>query len=117
MADYFDREKDGSYGKVYKDETPDMLKGFQQFDAAVFAEEGPEIPLKYRELMAVAVGLTTQCVYCIEAHSKNAVKAGATQQELAETSWVAAAIRAGGAFAHGRLAFKFGEEAAGGHTH
>lgn len=116
MTGYYDREHDASYGRVYKDETPEMLKGFLEFDKAVFAPEGPEIPLKYRELIAVAVGLTTQCVYCIESHTKRAVKAGATQQELAETSWVAAAIRAGGGFAHGRLAFKFGEEAAG-HSH
>ncbi|MGO2113059.1 MAG: carboxymuconolactone decarboxylase family protein [Pseudoclavibacter sp.] len=116
MSDYMDREKDASYTKVYKEQTPEMLKGFLAFDGAVFAEEGPAIPLKYRELIAVAVGITTQCVYCIDAHSKRAVKAGASEQELAEAAWVSTAIRAGGGFAHGRLAFKFGEEAAG-HTH
>ncbi|GGA70976.1 alkyl hydroperoxide reductase AhpD [Pseudoclavibacter endophyticus] len=116
MADYFDREHDGTYTRVYKNETPDILKSFVAFDQSVFAEEGREIPLKYRELIAVAVGTTTQCVYCIDAHSKRAVAAGATETELAEAAWVATAIRAGGGFAHGRLAFKFGEEAAG-HTH
>jgi AhpD family alkylhydroperoxidase len=52
------------------------------------------------------VGLTTQCAYCIDAHSNAAVKAGATETELAETAWTASALRAGGAFAHGRLGFK-----------
>src|SRR5699024_1706172 len=65
-----------------------------------------EIPLKYRELIAYAVGLTTQCAYCIDAHSNAAVKAGATETELAETAWTASALRAGGAFAHGRLGCK-----------
>ena len=51
--------------------------------------------------MAVAVALTTQCPYCIEAHTAFAKKAGATEQELAEATMVAAAIRAGGAVAHG----------------
>ena len=51
--------------------------------------------------MAVAVALTTQCVYCIEFHTQKAKKAGATEQELAETTLVAAALRAGGAVAHG----------------
>ena len=37
------------------------------------------VPQKYRELMSVAVALTTQCAYCIEAHIKNAVDAGATR--------------------------------------
>jgi AhpD family alkylhydroperoxidase len=59
------------------------------------------IPLKYKELIAVAVGLTTQCPYCIEIHSKKARKAGATEQELAETTLLAAALRAGGAMTHG----------------
>ena len=75
-------------------------------DAAVFAAEGREIPLKYRELMALAVALTTQCGYCIDFHANAAVKAGASDTELAETGWVATAIRAGGGYAHGRLAFK-----------
>ena len=72
----------------------------------MFATEGREIPLKYRELIGLGVALTTQCAYCIDAHSNNAVKAGATEGELAETAWVAAALRAGASFAHGRLAFK-----------
>ncbi|MDQ1205727.1 carboxymuconolactone decarboxylase family protein [Microbacterium sp. SORGH_AS_0862] len=114
MTDYFDRERDKTYTRVYKAETPDILQAFAAFDGAVFASEGREIPLKFRELIAVAVGITTQCVYCIEAHTDRALAAGATQAELAETAWVATAIRAGGGFAHGRLAFKFADT---GHTH
>jgi len=78
---------------------PKAFQGFVEFDRAVFADGA--IPLKYKELMAVAVALTTQCPYCIEIHTKNAKKAGATEQELAETTLVAAALRAGGAVAHG----------------
>ncbi len=63
---------------------PDAWKGFLAFDEAAF--KGGVIPLKYKELMAVAVALTTQCPYCIEIHSKRAKKAGATEQELAETT-------------------------------
>ena len=72
---------------------------------------GREIPLKFRELIALAVGITTQCTYCIDSHAQKAVRAGATEAELAETAWVATAIRAGGGFAHGRLAFKLAEDA------
>ena len=78
---------------------PEAFKGFLAFDKAVF--ESGTIPLKYKELMAVAVALTTQCPYCIEIHAKKAKKAGATEQELAETALVAAALRAGGAITHG----------------
>jgi AhpD family alkylhydroperoxidase len=59
------------------------------------------IPTKYKELMAVAVALTTQCTYCLEIHKKSALEAGATPEELAETIHVAAVIRAGGAITHG----------------
>ncbi|GIG19991.1 alkyl hydroperoxide reductase AhpD [Cellulomonas chitinilytica] len=113
MSEYYDRHEDATYTKVYKDTTPDVLAAFGAFDQAVFAAEGRAIPLKYRELIALAVGLSTQCVYCIDAHSRKAVAAGADETELAETAWVATAIRAGGAYAHGRLAFKL----AGAHTH
>ena len=105
MGHYFD-STDRAYTKVYKEATPDILKAFGDFDNAVFAAEGREIPLKYRELIALGVALTTQCGYCIDAHSNNAVKAGASRAELAEAAWVAAALRAGASYAHGRLAFK-----------
>jgi AhpD family alkylhydroperoxidase len=78
---------------------PEAFKGFMEFDKAAFSDGA--IPLKYKELMAVAVALTTQCPYCIEIHSKKAKKAGATEQELAETTLVTAALRAGGAMTHG----------------
>ncbi len=56
--------------------------------------------------MAIAVALTTQCPYCIELHRQGAVKAGATEQELAEVVQVAAALRAGGAITHGLHLFE-----------
>ena len=83
---------------------PEAFKSFVAFDEAAF--NGSAIPLKYKELMAVAVALTTQCPYCIEVHAKNARKAGATEQELAETTLVAAALRAGGAVTHGMHALE-----------
>jgi AhpD family alkylhydroperoxidase len=78
---------------------PEAFKSFVAFDEAAF--KCGVIPLKYKELMAVAVALTTQCPYCIEVHSKKAKKAGASEQELAETTLIAAALRAGGAVTHG----------------
>jgi AhpD family alkylhydroperoxidase len=58
------------------------------------------IPRKYKELMALAVGFTTQCPYCIEVHAKAARAAGATDAEIAEAAVVAASLRAGGAITH-----------------
>jgi AhpD family alkylhydroperoxidase len=78
---------------------PEAFKGFVAFDEAAFKHG--VIPLKYKELIAVAVALTTQCPYCIEIHAKRARKAGASEQELSETTLIAAALRAGGAMTHG----------------
>ena len=83
---------------------PEAFRGFVTFDAAAFA--GGAIPVKHKELMAVAVALTTQCPYCIEIHARKARKAGATEQELAETTLVAAALRAGSAMTHGTHALE-----------
>lgn len=109
MTEYYEPETDRKYGRVYKEETPDILSAFAAFDSAVFAKEGREIPLKYRELIAFGVALATQCAYCIESHTKNSIDAGATKAELAEAAWVATAIRAGGGFAHGRMGFKIAD--------
>jgi AhpD family alkylhydroperoxidase len=78
---------------------PEATSAFWAYDKAALAEGA--IPKKYKELMAIAVALTTQCPYCIELHRQAAVKAGATEQELAEAIHVTAALRAGAAITHG----------------
>ena len=77
---------------------PAVMKAFWEFDKAAVAEGA--IPVKYKELIAVAVALTTQCPYCIEIHGANARRAGATDTELAEAAMIAAALRAGAAVTH-----------------
>jgi AhpD family alkylhydroperoxidase len=77
---------------------PEVTKAFWAFDKISVADGA--IPVNYKELIAVAVALTTQCPYCIDIHSGNARKAGATEAELAETAMVAAALRAGAAVTH-----------------
>src|SRR5207344_1359918 len=64
---------------------PEVMKAFWAFDKAAVADGA--IPVKYKELIAVAVALTTQCPYCIDIHSGNARKAGATDAEIAEAPW------------------------------
>jgi len=72
----------------------------------IVGRDGGAIPRKHRELIAVAVACTTQCPYCIEVHSRAAKAAGATREELVEATFVAAALRAGGAATHGAMALK-----------
>ena len=82
----------------------ETFQAFVAFDAAAF--RGGVIPLRYTERIAVAVALTTQCPYCIEIHATKVRAAGATEQELAEATLVAAALRAGGAMTHGTHALE-----------
>lgn len=75
------------------------MKAFQAFDKEALSDG--VIPKKYKELIAIAVALTTQCPYCLEIHKEQAVKVGVTQEELAEVTFIAAALRAGAAVVHG----------------
>jgi AhpD family alkylhydroperoxidase len=79
------------------------MQAFWAFDKAAMADGA--IPVKYKELMALAVAFTTQCPYCIEIHSGKARQAGATDPEITEVVIIAAALRAGAAITHGTHAF------------
>jgi AhpD family alkylhydroperoxidase len=77
---------------------PEVMKAFWAFDKAAVAAGA--IPVKYKELIAIGVAMTTQCPYCIAIHTGNARKAGATDAEIAEAAMVAASLRAGAAVTH-----------------
>ena len=80
---------------------PAQQAAFDAFGKAVFADGS--LPAKFKQIIAVAVAHVTQCPYCIKGHTKAALRAGATEQELMEAIWVAAEMRAGGAYAHAAL--------------
>jgi AhpD family alkylhydroperoxidase len=83
---------------------PGVSAAFKAFSQQVFAEGA--LPAKTKQLIAVAVAHVTQCPYCIRGHTELALKQGATEQELMEAIWVAAEMRAGGAYAHANLALE-----------
>jgi AhpD family alkylhydroperoxidase len=47
---------------------------------------------KTKELIAAAVGLVMRCEHCVEAHTKDALRAGASKEEIAEALMVASQI-------------------------
>ncbi|MEB2312063.1 MAG: carboxymuconolactone decarboxylase family protein [Sorangiineae bacterium] len=81
---------------------PGPAEAFAAFSKAVFADGA--LPAKTKQLIAVAVAHVTQCPYCIRGHSRGALREGATPEEIMEAVWVAAEMRAGGAYAHSALA-------------
>lgn len=81
---------------------PEINDAFVAFSKQVFAAGA--LDAKTKQLIAVAVAHVTQCPYCIQGHTKGALRAGATEEEMMEAIWVAAEMRAGGAFAHSTIA-------------
>ncbi len=78
---------------------PAAMQAFEAFDRAAMAAGA--IPRRYKELIALAVALTTQCPYSLAVHRTNAVNAGVTEAEIAEAVFIAASMRATAAIAHG----------------
>jgi AhpD family alkylhydroperoxidase len=89
---------------------PETHEAFQTFSRQVFADGA--LPEKTKQLIAVAVAHVTQCPYCIRSHTRIALRKGATEREIMEAIWVAAEMRAGGAYAHSVIAL----DAAGSRT-
>ncbi len=92
-----------------RDLAPHTQAAFDAFGRQVFADGA--LPAKLKQIIAVAVAHVTQCPYCIKGHTKAALRAGATREELMEAIWVAAEMQAGAAYAHSALAIAtFDEE-------
>lgn len=81
---------------------PEPAAAFRAFSKSVFAEGA--LPAKTKQLIAVAVAHVTQCPYCIRSHTGAALRHEARPEEIMEAIWVAAEMRAGGAYAHSVLA-------------
>jgi AhpD family alkylhydroperoxidase len=78
--------------------TPDSLRGYQVLSDANKANS--HLGEKVRQLISVAVAVTTHCDGCITFHTDAALKAGATREEIAEALGVAMAMNAGAAFVY-----------------
>jgi AhpD family alkylhydroperoxidase len=89
----------------------ETFQAFSAFSKQVFAEGA--LPVKTKQLIALAVAHVTQCPYCIDGHAKLAVKHGASDEEMMEAIWVAAEMRAGGAYAHSAIALEAMKNARG----
>ena len=109
MSEHYHDPSDLKLLKEMSKLAPTEFNAWLNLDKIVGREDGA-VPRKYRELIAVAVACTTQCPYCIEVHVKAARAAGASREEVTETAFLAAALRAGGAATHGAMALKlYGE--------
>jgi len=92
----------GTIAEEWSRLAPRPAHAFHAFSSSVFAAGA--LPVSTKQLIAVAVAHVTQCPYCIRSHTDAVIRAGATAEKIMEAIWVAAEMRAGGAFAHSALA-------------
>jgi len=83
---------------------PRAAEAFKAFSQSVFADGA--VSAQTKQLIAVAVAHVTQCPYCIISHTRSALRHGASPEAIMEAIWVAAEMRAGGAYAHSVLALE-----------
>jgi AhpD family alkylhydroperoxidase len=95
MNKYYDQFMD--LLKIAGEAEPGYAKALMEFVKQ--AEKPGALSTKIKELMSIALGVTAHCQYCIAFHTKNAIKEGATRQEILEAALVAGLMGGGPAVA------------------
>lgn len=103
---HYHESSDRAFAKLLRQAAPEEFAAYRKFSDVTVGRQDGAIEPKYREIVAIAVALTTQCVYCLESHTAKAQSLGVTKEEIAETVYVVAALRAGAAAAHGMMSMK-----------
>jgi AhpD family alkylhydroperoxidase len=103
---------DAELSRKRRELAPETAAAFAAFSKQVFADGA--LPARTKQIIAVAVAHVTQCPYCIRGHTRGALRAGASEAEIMEAVWVAAEMRAGGAYAHSAIALDEMSEVASG---
>jgi AhpD family alkylhydroperoxidase len=92
-----------------RDRIPDVYGGYARLHAAAMSGNGA-LPVKTKELIALAIAVTRECDGCVAAHAKGAARAGASAQEVAEAMGVAILMNGGPATVWGPRALAAFEE-------
>jgi len=82
---------------------PTVYEGFGGLHTAALAEGA--LSKKTKELIALAIGISSHCDGCIASHARGAAIAGATEQEVAEVIGVTILMNGGPATVYGPRAF------------
>jgi AhpD family alkylhydroperoxidase len=85
-------------------EVPGPFSGFARAHASAVTEGALEPRIK--ELMALAVAICTHCEGCVAFHVHDAVRAGATHEQVTETIGVAIMMGGGPATVYGAEALE-----------
>lgn len=94
--------------KTFKEKSPEQMKAFHKTLASI-SKEGV-LSKKHKGIIAVALSICQQCEWCIAFHVDNALKAGASEEEILEAAWVAVLMGGGPALMHAGLVLDALEE-------
>ena len=101
------RELAKGFGSLTKGQ-PAVMDGFSRMHRGATTEG--ELSALTKELMALAIGITSQCTGCIAFHVHDAIKAGATREHIEETIGVAILMGGGPSTVYGVEAIAAFEE-------
>ncbi|PWT94211.1 MAG: alkylhydroperoxidase [Acidobacteria bacterium] len=108
MADQFYKKDDIRKIHALAQLVPEPMQALVEVNDKVFAEGA--LSTKTKELIAIAVAHVTSCAFCIDIHTKNALREGATDEEVAEAILVGVAMKASSALSHAVIAINAMEE-------
>lgn len=99
LMDWIDTlKKNRAAGGMLMKASPKLMQAYQGFNAS--QNSNGALDAKTRELIALAVAVTTRCDGCIASHAKSAKEAGVTEAELADALGTAMALNTGAAFVY-----------------
>jgi len=79
-------------------QVPQEMESFTKFMGSVL--KPGRLDVKTKELIALGMGLTARCKYCIGIHTEKSLAAGATPEELWEVATVAMMMGGGPALTY-----------------
>ena len=82
----------------YSEKYPDIARAFMDLQGSTMADG--KVDAKTKELIAVGIAVSLRCIPCIYAHTKGAMKQGATPDEIMEAASVAILMSGGPGMAH-----------------
>ncbi len=89
-------EKRAKNQKRLEKEAPLLSGGFNDLMTAYYAPSA--LDTKYKELIAIALSISRCCIPCLAVHTRNAVEAGATREEVIDAAKIGVEFGGGPSF-------------------
>ncbi len=90
-------------GRDLRKAIPDVYKAYAGLHGAALGDGALDV--KYKELIALAIAVSSRCDGCIASHARGAVKAGASKEEAAETIGITFLMAGGPGTVYGPRAY------------